>query len=333
MNRIFKFALLLVLFVSLEEIALGQGAATFKKHRYTSIGVAINAMNYVGELDPGPSFISPGIKFTRPNFAVTYTKRIAPRYSLRGAVSWGRIKGNDYDNASFANKDINRKFRNLSFRSSILEVKADFVIDLWENRGRHTKRPDYTPYFFGGLAYFHMNPKTKYEGRWVELEPLQLEGTSFSLHQISIPVGLGFRYKLGKQWDLAFEMGWRFTLTDYMDGVSKNYVDKSTFGDNQVAIDLSDRSGELFGNEDIGPAVLQQGTEENPTGFAPDPYNTSGYRILGYGSPGDKRGDSNRDWYIVTGFHLNYIIPERVICPKFRTFYKKLDSRLLAKYE
>jgi len=323
MNKILKFVLLLVFVASIQCVAYGQGAASFKKHRYTSIGVAINAMNYVGELDPGPSFISPGIKFTRPNFAVSYTKRIAPRYSARGSVSWGRVKGNDYENASFSAKDVHRKFRNLSFRSSILEIKADFIVDLWENRGRHTKRPDYTPYFFAGIAYFHMNPKTEYNGDWVELEPLKLEGKSFSLHQVAIPVGLGFRYKLGKQWDLAFEMGWRFTLTDYLDGVSTSYVDKASFGANQVAIDLSDRSGENFGKSELDPYVTNQGYEI-------DVHNTSGYRIKGFGAAGDQRGDSNRDWYIVTGFHLTYIIPGRVICPKFRTFHNESLQKYLA---
>lgn len=326
MNKILKFALLLVFLAFFNEISFGQGAATFKKHRYTSIGIMLNAMNYVGELDPGPSFISPGIKFTRPNIGLTYTKRIAPRYSARGSVSWGRIKGNDYENASFADKDIHRKFRNLSFRSSILEIKADFIVDLWENRGRHTKRPDYTPYFFAGIAYFHMNPKTEYKGDWVAIEPLNLEGKSFSLHQIAIPVGLGFRYKLGKQWDLAFEMGWRFTLTDYLDGVSKSYVDKSTFNGNQTAIDLSDRSGELFNKKEIDPYVQSVG------GFVPDPYSSTGVKIRDYGVPGNQRGDSNRDWYIVTGFHLNYIIPGRVICPKFRTFHNEVQQKLLASY-
>ena len=328
MNKILKFVLIIAFIISFGETSHGQGGQSFKKHKYTSIGISINAMNYVGELDPGPSFLSPGIKFTKPNIGFTYLRRLAPRYSIRGAASWGMVKGDDYKNASFSDKDIHRKFRNLSFRSAILEFKGDVIIDLWENRGRYTKRPDYTPYFFTGLAYFHMNPKAKYNGDWVALEPLELEGKSFSLHQIALPVGLGFRYKLGKQWDLAFEMGWRFTLTDYMDGVSTSYVDKATLS-SQAAIDLSDRSGELLGNDEIASYVANQG------GFISDPYSSSGQRINGYGGitagqPADQRGDKNRDWYIVTGFHLTYIVPGRIICPKFRTFHSELQRKLLA---
>lgn len=323
MNKISKFVLLLAT-IFLFEVALhGQGGPSFKKHRYHSIGVSINAMNYVGEVDPGPSFLAPGIKFTRENLGVFYTKRLYPRYSFRASASWGRIKGDDYQNASFNDKDINRKFRNLSFRNDIFEIKADVIIDLWENRGRYTKRADYVPFMFVGLAYFHHNPKALYHGQWVALQPLKTEGKSYSLNQIALPIGLGFRYKLGKQWDLSFEMGWRFTLTDYLDDVSKSYVDKASFGSNQVAKDLSDRSGELVTNTEINPYVQQ-----HQGGFVADPNSSSGYRINGYGKAGDQRGDHNRDWYIVTGFHLAYIIPGRVICPKFRTQNEEIKKKL-----
>jgi hypothetical protein len=323
MNRILQIALLVAIIFLFKGNSFAQGPS-FKKHRYQSIGVAINACNYVGELDPGPSFLSPGIKFTRPNFAFTYTKRVAPRYSVRAAVSWGRIKGDDYENAGFNGDDISRKIRNLSFRNTIFEIKGDVVIDLWENRGRYLKRADYVPYAAIGLAYFHHDPKTLYNGSWVELQPLKTEGKSYSLHQVAIPIALGFRYKLGKQWDLAFEMGWRFTLTDYLDDVSSTYADKSTLG-SQAAIDLSDRSGELVGNDEISPYMAQYNLQ-----FEADPNNTSGYKVKGYGGGGDQRGDSNRDWYIISGFHLTYILPGRIICPKFRTFHKGIEHKLMA---
>lgn len=323
MNRILQVVFLVVIISLFEGNLFAQGGASFKKHKYHSIGFALNACNYVGELDPGPSFLSPGIKFTRPNFAVSYTKRLAPRYSFRASASWGRIKGDDYENAGFNDDDISRKFRNLSFRSTIFEIKADVVVDLWENRGRYLKRPDYTPYASFGLAYFHHNPKTLYNGSWVALQPLKTEGKSYSLHQVAIPLALGIRYKLGKQWDLAFEMGWRFTLTDYLDDVSSTYADKSTLG-SQAAIDLSDRSGELYGNDEIAPYIAQYNQ------FESDPNNTSGYKLRGYGNAGDQRGDSNRDWYIITGFHLTYILPGRIICPKFRTFHKGIEQKLMA---
>jgi hypothetical protein len=305
--------LLLLFFLFIQQNSQAQGFN--KKNRYTSIGASINAMNYIGELDPGPSFLSPGIKFTRENFGVCLIQRMWPRVSFRGSANWGIVKGSDAQNASYNDKDINRKIRNLNFRSQIFEVKFDVIVDLWENRGKFHKRPDYTPYLFAGINYFHMNPKGKDpSGNYVALAPLHTEGKSYSLHQIAIPVGLGFRYKLSKQWDLAFEMGWRFTLTDYLDDVSTSYVDPKSLGDPESKSNImANRTVEAYNND----PQLRAFIDANP-GLQIVPDGNGGLTVNTYGQAGDKRGDKNRDWYIVTGFHLTYILPGKVICPKFR---------------
>jgi hypothetical protein len=271
-------------------------------------------MNYVGDLDPGPSFLSPGIKFTRGNYGLEIVQRMWPRVSLRLGTSWGRVKGSDAENASYDLKnDIFRKVRNLNFRSSILEVKFDVIVDLWENRGKFQKRPDYTPYFFGGINYFFMNPKGKTpDGEWVALKPLHTENKSYSLHQIAIPIGLGFRYKLSKQLDLSFEMGWRFTMTDYLDDCGSSYVDGKSLGDSSsLSYTMANRTFEAYNND---PRIKEY--IDSRGGLTTDAYGNP--TAPGYGNAGDQRGDKNRDWYIITGFHLTYVLPGKVICPKFR---------------
>ena len=286
------------------------------QNRYFSIGGCLNAMNYIGDLDPGPSFVSPGIKFTRYNFGITGLYRLKPRVSVRGTVSWGRIAGSDEKNSNYAEKNIYRKYRNLSFRNDILEVKADVVIDLFENRGKYPKRVDYTPYLFVGIAYFHHNPKAQNkDGEWVSLRELSTEGQGleggpkqYSLHQIALPIGVGFRYKLAKHLDLAFEIGWRFTTTDYIDDVGGDYYDKAKLlaAKGELAVEMSDRSLEGYAKD--------QGIRDKAS------LNADGTAINGFGSAGDQRGDrkGRKDVYIITGFHLTYIIPAKVICPKFR---------------
>ena len=312
----------------------------FKKYRYYSIGGCLNAMNYVGDLDPGPSFLSPSIKFTRYNFGVTGLYRWKPRVSLRGTLSYGRIKGDDAESADYQVKNINRLYRNLSFRNQIYEFKFDVVIDLFENSRRYTKRPDYTPYMFIGIAYFHHNPEGQNaNGDWVNLKDLHTEGQglpggakNYSRNQIAIPLGLGFRYKLSKQWDLAFDIGWRFTLTDYLDDVGGKYYDKEkltdAYGDESRI--MSDRLYEEYVSNPEFAANI-----DNSYGGGPQPYagqtlqndgwnhtggSTSGNGYGGYGSQGGQRGDlkGKRDVYIVTGFHLTYIFPGKIVCPKFR---------------
>ncbi len=309
------------------------GQQGFKKYRYYSIGGCLNAMNYVGELDPGPSFLSPSIKFTRYNFGVTGLYRWKPRVSLRGTFSYGRIKGDDSESADYTNKNVYRLYRNLSFRNQIYEFKFDVVIDLFENSRRYTKRPDYTPYMFVGLAYFHHNPQGQTpDGDWVNLKDLHTEGQglpggpkNYSRHQIALPLGVGFRYKLAKQWDLAFDIGWRFTLTDYLDDVAGVYYDKEkltdAYGDESRI--MSDRSYEVYStNTELATSANEHYGSNTITYYNGKPQDqTDGWTgVSTYGQQGGQRGDlkGKRDVYIITGFHLTYIFPGKVVCPKFR---------------
>ena len=306
---------------------------SFKKYRYYSIGGCLNAMNYVGDLDPGPSFLSPSIKFTRYNFGITVLYRLKPRVSLRGTFSYGRIKGDDAQSADYETKNVNRLYRNLSFRNQIYELKVDVIIDLFENSRRYTKRPDYTPYMFIGIAYFHHNPEGQNaNGNWINLKDLHTEGQglpggpkNYSRNQIAFPIGLGFRYKLSKQWDLAFDIGWRFTLTDYLDDVGGKYYDKQKLTDayGDEARIMSDKSYQAYTSSAEMASSMQNYYGSNTVTYNdPHPHNQQdGWTgISTYGQNGGQRGDlkGKRDVYIVTGFHLTYIFPGKVVCPKFR---------------
>ncbi len=251
-------------------------------------------------------------------------RRLGPRISVRGTFSFGRIKGDDYVNSSYSTKggtsaDINRKSRNLSFFSNIYELKGDVVIDLIEHRGRYQKRPDFVPYMFVGLAYFHHNPKTEFNGKTVNLRDMHTEGQTlldgapkeYSLHQIALPIGLGIRYKLSKQLDLGFEIGWRFTTTDYLDDVGGSYPNAQELYDKAglESLLLSFRSHEVVGDQNLQVMTNNLITIDGVT------YQTKGDAVSG----GPRRGTKkDRDAYIITGFHLMYIIPSKVICPKFR---------------
>jgi len=283
-----------------------------KRKTYNSVSVTLNAMNYFGDIEPQSSFTSFRFKSTRPNLGVTYSHRFTPRISVRGGFAWGRVTGDDSKSASVNEEDnIPRFKRNLSFRNDIKELSAVGVFDLFENRGTYLKRADFTPYGFIGVAVFAHNPKAEYKGNFVALQPLGTEGqnspnaadkgypSTYSKVQIAIPFGVGVKYKLDRRWDLGFEIGWRKTFTDYLDDVSSNYADPTDL-DPGLARALADRSGEtVYAN-------------------AVDPRTGQSY-VTGYGQYGDQRGDrTDKDWYIVAGFSLNYIIPTAMKSPKFR---------------
>ena len=278
--------------------------------KYNTVSVHLTAMNYFGDLVPKPTFTSLRFGATRPNLGVSIMHRFAPRISGRFGLSYGRITGDDQKGTDKEDFDaLYRYNRNLSFRNDIVELSAIAVIDLFENRGTYLKRRDFSPYLFVGVAGFHHNPKASLDGsNWVALQPLGTEGQNaadpeakgyskpYRKTQISIPLGLGVNYKINRQFSLGYEIGWRKTFTDYLDDVSGNYADSGDLS--AEAKTFADRSNPEF---------------KNPA--SPD------FRRFGgaYGNKTSQRGtDNEKDWYIVSGFNISYILIPNTKSPKFR---------------
>lgn len=335
-----RFLLISSLVASTGLFAQRYGKRTGENKKYTSYGIALNAMNYVGELDPGPSFLAPSIRFTKPSLSLTIAKRIKPAITLRAALTYGRIKGDDYISADHNGKNFPRKIRNLNFRSDIFELKGDLVFDLIPHYLTYQKRHELVPYGFVGAALFHHDPYGQIPkgfeggGTWIKLRPLKTEGRRYSSFQAAIPFGLGIRYKLAENWDLAFEVGWRFTFTDYLDDVSSSYGDPMqmsptarlmAFKSSYVVSDDPNMQSQLYSVLDPNgvPIYLPGGVPlQTLTSYA-------GEYVYKEGSNGTQkvwqsdvmRGDRNKDWYIVSGIHLTFIPPFPDYCPKFRYNY------------
>ena len=308
MRQLAKIAILIFIVLLISTTANGQKFR--KKSKYMSVGGFLGTSNYVGELDPGSSFLATSPQFTRWNIGGTLTKRLHPRISARVGVSYGRLQGDDLNSAiDPAGWEPYRRVRGLHFRNDFYEMKADGIVDLFQNRRGMQKRLKLTPYGFLGLALMYHNPKAKFQDKWVSLRELGTEGQfidgvgqdgPYSKLQVVIPFGIGIRYKIGVLWDVSFEIGWRKTFTDYLDDVGGTYVDKANFAPETPEYVLSDPSIYL---------------EDNPF----KTYEKDGHIYTrGYGRDGDQRGDDNSDWYIVTGFHVSYIFHPKLISPKFK---------------
>ncbi len=337
--------LLLLSIISILTTVESFGQKFSPQKRYVSIGGSLNSMQYFGDITPLPSRLSFDIRFNRPQLGFFIQKRYTPNISGRLSLSAGRLEGDDFTSANPENLDnpIFRWRRNLHFRNDIIELGGSVIIDFFENRGVFYKRPNgFIPYVTLGVAGFYNNPRAKSPeelgGDWVNLRKLKTEGKAYSPIQISFPVGLGVRYKLSAKMDLAFEVGYRFTLTDYIDDVAGNYQDQSSFGGNDLAWRMSDRSRES--------KAMLKGKDRDAKHLGATPVSVNGgYFILnttgaksadgtnllpGYGyadqpdmnfnNGKNNRGDFNgqKDMYVVTGFQLSYILGGQVRCPKFR---------------
>lgn len=172
--------------------------------------------------------------------------------------------------------------RNLHFRSQVAEVAllAEFhPLTLFQSLAKEPSR--FSPYVAGGVGLFHFNPEA-YMGRsWVALQPLRTEGQGFPeypdrkpyrLTQVNFPLGIGVKYEISALLNARVEIMHRVLQTDYLDDVSRQYIDPSLFSENlshgvaALATRLADRRQEL------DPSVV---TREG--GIRGDPQNNDAY--------------------------------------------------------
>ncbi|NOS92492.1 MAG: outer membrane beta-barrel protein [Cyclobacteriaceae bacterium] len=236
-----RFYILVVIFVMAFTSASAQSFYALRRERSIILTAGLGSSTYFGDLTNPKKLIS-----TDPSINVGLQYYITKRIALRTELNWFTISGDDKDA-----DEKGRIRRNLSFSSSNLELSAVGIINLYSNGNRFYRRPAFNVYAFGGFAFLYMNPKTKHNGEWVALQPLQTEGVSYSLVQPIVPYGLGFRLKVSPLFNVSFEGGWRKSFTDYLDDVSTVYPAVIPF--------LSDRG------QEIGYPAKPGGIRGNPT--------------------------------------------------------------------
>ncbi len=318
----------------------GKKSGFGKEKRYNAIGFSVSALNYYGDIAPLPQRVSTDISFTRPAFGFSLAHRFGPRYTLQGQFMYGTLSGSDKSSASPTDDNgKSRYLRNASFRNHIKELSVVAYFDLFENQSTYISRVKWTPYIYLGVAGFLHNPqaqapeydlhgnKLAQAGQWVDLQPLGTEGQHstlaptdanygikpYSLLQVAIPFGVGARFRLNEVIDLWADIGFRYTFTDYLDDVSRNYVDLYKLK-SPLAEAMSYRTNELGAGGQAPPA--------NPVTYS-DPNDPSkSYTVeAGYGQEYKEnvRGNkNNRDVYMVTSIRVTYILGATFHKAKFR---------------
>ena len=254
-------------------------------------GLQFGTTNYSGEL----SAYQIKSQYFRPAGGALIRYNLTPRFGLKGSVFFGQIAG--ADSTSSSKKD---QARNLSFKSNIFEFsgQVEYNIIPYDVMNKKGKFKRVIPCVFTGIAVYKYNPLAYYRGEWWELQTLGTEGQGttqfqgrkkYSLTQISIPIGVGLKIDFSKRLNIGFEAGMRITFNDYIDDVSRSYVDtqylRAAYG--PISAALSDRSGEKNDG-------------------------------LNLGAPGKSRGNSaNTDWYYYAGISITYKLQNRGMrCPR-----------------
>jgi len=274
-------------------LALCAGLATpaFAQEK-TEAGLHVFASQYLGDLRDNlgsrSDYMSYMLKLVHPGVGVFIRYNQSSHLAFRGNISYSGVSGADSLSSSQS-----KKYRNLSFRSTVLEfsgqVEYNFI-----SFGNEADDHNFTPYVFAGLGIFRFNPQAYYQGEWYDLQPLGTEGQGlvaypnrerYAQTSVCVPVGAGLKFRLSDYWRLGIEYGHRFIFTDYLDDVSKTHVDPELVRVNNgpVAAALADRTGEVL---------------------------PGGKKIVGT----NRGNDQSNDAYFFFGFTLSYLF-DRTLCP------------------
>lgn len=220
-------------------------------------------------------------KVTNGAIGITLNYELKDQVMLRGGFTYAIVGGADRfsDNPELIK-------RNLAFETKITEFSAIaeyYFFNLYDRR--------YSPYIFGGLAVYHFDPYAfNGSSNKIFLKPLSTEGQGitgypdrkpYALTQAALPFGGGVKFAVTDNLRIGVEMGLRKLFTDYLDDLSKSYVDQNDLlaARGQLAVDMSYRGDEVA----VG----------NPN----------------YPAKGSQRGgEKNKDYYYFTGIHLTYKI-------------------------
>ena len=232
---------------------------------FMEAGVTIGPSNFLGDLGgnlgKGTTFLKDN-NFPLTKIMVGAHLSVYPTdwLGFRLAVNLGKLEGDDAIIKGKGGLEEARRIRNQDFRSSLFE--AILVTEVYPTVFLEEDPADVfhklRPYGVIGAGVFHFNPQglDPATGQWVYLKPLHLEGQGFpeypdrkdfSLWQLNIPMGVGMKYFLSENVSLGIEVIHRKTFTDYIDGVSTNYIDPQVFynhlsvSDAALAVRMADK--------------------------------------------------------------------------------------------
>jgi len=244
---------------------------SFSYSQKWEIGGFVGGSNYTGDLARnfviGETNLSVGA-FGRYNFN--------EYWSYKFGFNYGKISGGDHNFKEY-------QTRNLSFFSNVFELDNRIEFN-FRRFGVGVLSTRSSAFVFTGLNVFYFNPKAEYNGTVFKLQPLGTEGQtiddnkSYLRVNLSVPLGMGYKYSLSENWVLGAELGFRMTFTDYLDDVSGTYPDFNELQNKEgsMAVVLSDRSAEVQPFERKAEA-------------------------------GEWRGNPElKDWYVIAGITLTY---------------------------
>jgi opacity protein-like surface antigen len=253
--------------------------------------------NYQGDLQDRP-LVLPSAKLTG-SIGLRYD--ISAHVTARAFFTLSTLKAGDA-----LNRSTELRKRNLDFHTRLLDFEFGAQYNIFSLNNKW-----WTPYVFAGAGFFNFKPATLTNaGDKVYLQPLSTEGQGFingrnpySLWQFMIPFGLGAEYAITEDLRVGLEFGYRATFTDYLDDVSKGYVDVNTLRENR-------------GEQAVDLAYRGEGSYPSPDTRRGNPTNNDAYYFIQF----TVTLRPYVDWYARTSGVASFKKNKKVGCPASRGY-------------
>jgi hypothetical protein len=190
---------------------------------------------------------------------------LSEHFTARGFFTMTKLRADDKKG------NAGMQQRNLNFQTKLWEIELSAQYNLFSMNDKW-----WTPYIYAGIGIYHFNPYTMSPAkRTVFLRPLSTEGQGFvqgvspyAKTQFCLPIGFGGTYALSEDLRVGLEFGYRKLFTDYLDDVSRDYVDEATLrtARGQLAVDYAFRGDEKNGAS-YPPAGAIRGNPEHNDGY------------------------------------------------------------------
>jgi hypothetical protein len=210
-----------------------------------NIGFSVGVSSFLGDLggsrNIGKGFVYDlDIQATRPAIGIFYKYNLNYFLSFRGEFAYTQLFGNDkFTKAEwYVDGGYPRRYRNLQFTSPVISAGAIVELNLYKYEAGNTDQFKFAPFVGIGGGGFWFDPRTNdpLTGEKVRLQPLGTEGQGlpgydkkYKLIQPQVLGVAGLKFNAGPSLAMTFEVVYHQTFTDYIDDVSKNFIDPMVF--------------------------------------------------------------------------------------------------------
>ncbi|MBL17812.1 MAG: hypothetical protein CL848_02910 [Crocinitomicaceae bacterium] len=278
-----------------------------------------------------------------------YLYHLTNKLNFRANISYAKISADDQQTQEFYRNNRNLNFTSNIFElAAILEfyIKKPSTGNRYNLKNSFGKKiaPKFLSrlgfYIFGGIGGFYYEPMAKNnlfydkerftnidfnpintnkiklrelhtEGQGMANDPAGfLNGETYSKYSVCFPLGFGIEKAFTNDMGVKIELGFRYTMTDYLDDVSGYYYDRDAI-ESVYGATAATMSGTYSGDT---WESFEYGILNAPNGSTPVPsLGDDAYKIeRTYTEPGYQRGNpENNDTYAYITFSL----------------YKKLKSK------